>query len=382
MVNKKFLILFLAIFLGLVSLNFVSAATTMHVPVTETNYTTITFNCTTTTTDCDECLNATIWYNSTGGVPNTILGAIVNDTADDIHFNGSISIEDLDDALTYNFTCAMWNATGNVINSSAVANVGIDNTAPTSVTLTKSSSTTTSLTISISVVDALTGIASSCTVVGSGTKSISDTGTSQTLTVTGLNCGTSHSYKVTCSDRVGNSKVSSLTSFSTDACAGAGLTTTPVWTHTYVPSDEQVEEGYTRALSIKNRVKVKVGTNYHYVGVVSATVDKATIEISSDPVQVTIGVGEDAKVDVTDDGFYDVYVLLNDIVDSKADVTIQKIHEEIPEGQGKVTTTGEITDGEIEEDGEEERDLIWLWVLIAVVVLAAIIGIVAKKKRK
>ncbi|GAI03148.1 unnamed protein product, partial [marine sediment metagenome] len=183
----------------------------------------------------------------------------------------------------------------------------LDGTAPTSVTLTESNSAQTFLIIDIAIVDALSGIASSCTADRSGA-SISGTGTSQTLTETGLHCGTSYSYTVTCNDRAGNSKESSSTSFFTDSCGG-GDTTTPAWTYTYTPSDEQAAEGYTKELSVKNRVKVKIGNTYHHVGINSLTATSATIEIASDPVQVILGIGEDAKVDVTDDGFYDIYVL-------------------------------------------------------------------------
>lgn len=104
----------------------------------------------------------------------------------------------------------------------------LDGTAPTSVTLTESSSTKTSLTLTISIVDALSGIASSCTADRSGA-SISGTGTSQTLTESSLSCGHSYSYIVTCSDKAGNSKASSSTSFSTSACSSGGTAPTYEW---------------------------------------------------------------------------------------------------------------------------------------------------------
>jgi len=468
------------------AISFVSATTAMNVPETNNNYTTITFNCTTDETDCLNCLNATIWYNVSGGIVNTTLGAIENGSANDVDFTGSLSIEDLGDALTYNFTCAMWNATGNVINSSAVENVGIDNTVPelayttgtpttntgadrawifvnitatdmtndtitfalynssglvnstnytdsygnttinwtgltnnkvyyfnvtandsatnsvslatitfyldgttpTLVTLAESSSTQTTLTISISANDALSGFASSsCTATSRSGASISGSGASQTLIESGLSCGTSYSYTVTCSDRAGNSKASSSTSFSTDACSGGGTTTTTTttWTNTYRLTEEQAEEGFTQELSAKHRVKISVGGADHHIGIKSLTATSATIEIASDPVEVTLEVGEDAKVDVTDDGFYDVYVILNSIADNKADVTIKSIYEEVPEGAEGVETTGEVTGEEDAAGGEEEeeRNLTWLWILIGVVVLAVIIGggIAAKKKQ-
>ena len=96
-----------------------------------------------------------------------------------------------------------------------------------------------------------------------------------------------------------------------------------------------------------------------------------------------LGIGEEAKVDVTDDGFYDIYVILNAIANNKANVTMQKIHEEIPAKEGPVTTTGELEEGEEKEEAEE-KDLTLLWIIIGIVVLVAIIGggIVAKKREQ
>lgn len=134
---KKIYILPIAMLFLVMTLVLVSAATTLNVPVTETNYTTLTWNCTTTTADCDECLNATLWYNVTGGTTGTQLGsAIVNDSKDDIHFSGSVDIESLADALTYNFTCRVSNDSEvDIAGSAGVTNVGIDNTVP-SITVT------------------------------------------------------------------------------------------------------------------------------------------------------------------------------------------------------------------------------------------------------
>ena len=97
--------------------------------------------------------------------------------------------------------------------------------------------------------------------------------------------------------------------------------------------------------------------------------------------QVTLTAGEDAKVDITDDGFYDVYVLLNSITGNKADVTVQKIHEEIPEGGTGVETTGEQP---LEEEEEEEEGGIstWIWILIAVVIIALVVWKTKKTKKK
>lgn len=226
------------------------------------------------------------------------------------------------------------------------------------------------VTCSYSGSDATSGINSSLTTVDSSTPDVSVAGT--------------FTYSCSFTDNAGNSASTSVTYIVRSSDSG-GTTESPAWLGTHGVSDEAFEKGYTREIGAKQRVRVRVGTAYHYIGVLSLTETKATIEITSDPIQVILGIGEDVKVDVTDDGFYDIYVILNSIANNKADVTMQKIHEEIPAEEGPVTTTGELEGEEEEEEEEaEETDLTWLWIAIGVVVLAAIIGggIVVKKKSK
>ena len=94
-------------------------------------------------------------------------------------------------------------------------------------------------------------------------------------------------------------------------------------------------------------------------------------------------VGEDAKMDITEDGYYDVYVRLDGISNSKADVFIQSIHELVPEGaDGVVSTTGEVVpEGEEVEIGESSSHA-WIWIIVILVVLIAIGAGVGLKKRK
>lgn len=203
-----------------------------------------------------------------------------------------------------------------------------------------------------------------------------------------LSCTTTYSYVLTCTDYAGNSG-SSTVSMATDACPASvpGTSTTTTWTQTYADdSTELTSEGVTRQLSAKHRIRVKIGTTKHHVGVKSLTATSATIEIASDPVSVTLNVGQDAKVDLDEDGTYDLYVKLNSIADNKADVSVKKISEPVPEGEGAVSTTGEIEaeDGTpTGDDGAGEKDsTTWIWVIIIILVLVAVGAGVAVKKRK
>jgi len=138
MVRRSILfILFFAILvsLTLVSLTLVSAAVTLNVPTEGGNYTAITFNCTQLITDIANATNASIYYNASGGFAGSAvatgayLGNLTNDTSNDLYFNGTISIESLNDSIAYNFTCMVDNGTAQSW-SVGIPNVTIDNTPP------------------------------------------------------------------------------------------------------------------------------------------------------------------------------------------------------------------------------------------------------------
>jgi hypothetical protein len=89
----------------------------------------------------------------------------------------------------------------------------------------------------------------------------------------------------------------------------------------------------------------------------------------------SVDVGEDAKVDVTGDRYYDLHVILNGIADNKADITVTKIYEAIPEGHdASVSTSGEVTAGggvPVDDDGGMP---VWGWIVIVIIILAAAVG--------
>ncbi len=122
---------------------------------------------------------------------------------------------------------------------------------------------------------------------------------------------------------------------------GSGGTYIPsYWTTTYLVNDEDFEAGYSKVLSEKKRLRVKVNNESHYVGVVNLTNITVTINVSSIPQQATLSIGEEKNFEVTNDSYYDIYVKLNSITNNTANLTIKKIHEEIPEEIERICTEG------------------------------------------
>ena len=151
--------------------------------------------------------------------------------------------------------------------------------------------------------------------------------------------------------------------------------------------DEQFNKGFTKELKVNNRVKIKIEGENHYVGLLELTETAAKIEVSSEPIQISLNSGEDARIDVNEDSFYDLYILLNFISNNYANLTVQGIHEEILEGEKSVLTTGEIG-GESEEiagnaeEEEKERNYWWIWVIVIVVLIVIFGDYLFLKKKK
>tara|TARA_Y100000310_G_C20695573_1_gene825449 strand:- start:356 stop:2233 length:1878 start_codon:yes stop_codon:yes gene_type:complete len=136
-----------------------------------------------------------------------------------------------------------------------------------------------------------------------------------------------------------------------------------------------------RSLKVKERVRVKVNSNTHHVGIREISATSATIEIASDPVQIEMDVGDDAKVDLDENGFYDIYVKLNSITNLKADVTIEGISEEVVAEEGEEAPTVE-TSGEIVGPEEEEGGLGMTFWIVLVIVIIAVIAVIIRAKRR
>ncbi len=163
----------------------------------------------------------------------------------------------------------------------------------------------------------------------------------------------------------------SASASTTTSSTGGSVGTASFWTSTQIISDAQFKEGYTGELSKKNRIKLNIGTETHYVGIIDILSNEVVINISSDPIQIRLSSGEEDRVDVDTDGYYDLYLKLNSISDNKANVTIKSIYELAPEGQ--VTDSGQKvkTEGE-ESKGEDNKTF---WIVIVVVIILILIGV-------
>lgn len=178
---------------------------------------------------------------------------------------------------------------------------------------------------------------------------------------------------------------SSSSSSSSGSSSGGGITSS-AWTATYKESDKELtDKGQViKVLGEKQRVEIKVNGEIHNVGVVALTNNSATINISSDPQQATLIVGETKKFEINGDEYYDISVTLNSILNSKANVTILAIREKKTDAPNNTIASDDIGKSDASTQGgsvdlglpEKSTGVVWKWIIGGIVVLILICLIV------
>jgi len=285
----------------------------------------------------------------------------------------------------YNITAYVNDSAGNV-NNSAKIQIKIDNTGPV---LTYTCDTYApilgeTVTCGCSGTDSATGNASYPDGSGENASTISYTASPPT-TETGTT-----DYTCTESDYAGATSTASVTitvegNYNPSGTGGAGGGES-YWTSTTAVSSEQFTAGYTRQLSSKQRVSVKVNSTDHFVGVTALTSTTATINVSSTPQQKTMSVGEEWKVEVTGDTYYDLSAKLNSIANNKASLTVKSIHEAgatptAPPGEEEGATAGEGAGAAAATAAKSLLSSVWFWVIVVIVIIAVIAFVVLRKKQ-
>lgn len=299
-------------------------------------------------------------------------------------FNGTFDTSTVRDGV-YNITViANDSANNNITLTNSSYRMRIDNTIPTGV-------------VSCTPAPVLAGSVVTCTC--SPADGGSDINTSATVIVANPSTANTGTFTHTCDfkDLAGNVGTAS-TSYSVElggsggGGGGGGSSSVSFYSSTIpiVAKDFSELQTITQQIKNKQRIKIKIGESepgkndgeIHYIGVRSITLTSAVIEISSDPVRIDLDVGEDAKLDVTHDGFYDIYLKLNRIVNGKADLLLNSIHEEIPEPEEDEEASNVETSGEIVPI-EDSKGSTLIWVIVGLVVVLVVVGwVYMRKKRK
>jgi hypothetical protein len=211
---------------------------------------------------------------------------------------------------------------------------------------------------------------------------------SGSVDISGLSASTLYYYNATVCDQAGNCATNGTYNFTTSVASTGGTTTGGAgggggaagggefWIATFFANDASFKDGYTKELAEKWRFEFKLNNTLHTVGIFKLTNKTATINVSSIPQQKTLSIGDEWKVDVNADNYYDVYIKLNGIANSKANVTIKGMQavpvSAAPEAQP--------TPGAPEAVSKANMTKYIIIAVIAVLIIAIVVVLIIRKK--
>lgn len=326
--------------------------------------------------------------NGTGQVSTLLATALGN------YWNATLDSTSLADGL-YNVTATANDSAGNSnTTSSALMRIRVDDTAPALVLIAPAnatSSTTTAYNFTFNATDATSDIAN-CSLIFNGSVINTLTSVSETETNgmynSSLAVGT-HNWSVNCTDYAGNVNASEVRTLIIEAASAAeesspsasGVISAPI----YLPSSGQLEAGYNVFLLNGGGVSFRLNDEAHSLRVNNITNESVGLTVSSTPQTKIISVGEEWKVELNSDKIYDLSLKLSSISFGRANVTIKSISEPITIDSTSSTTESADNLSMITPPATENGikvDKIWVYVIVAVLVIALIVFLVSKRFRK
>jgi hypothetical protein len=348
--------------------------------------------------------NVFVFFNFTNSAGTTNISLNGSNPIGD-RWNASVNTSFIIDGH-YNVT--VWaNDSHNIWNSSTQRlDFTVDTTVP-AITLTQEDTLTTKSTMVIDVaISDTVGIPGGC-VVDRTDSVVTGAGTlTQVVTENNLNCGISYVYKVACTDALGLSFETAATTFATDSCSSSGgsggggsssSSTVKVITSGSVANvkEDQIESSsgyrakFQKDAAISFEITPSEGTaiETHKLTVTRVGSNSVTIIIASDPITLSVNVGEEKKVDVDGDGVFDLSVRLNAISSGRADISVEKIEVASDTGEavseGDEISLGDRIKGAGDESEESEgKNLTVLWIILVVIIVAIVVAIIYQKKKK
>ncbi len=276
------------------------------------------------------------------------------------------------DVSPYNVTFSFINVSDEAI----LYTYTINNTAPTIELVSPANgATTSSSNLIFTYEDSEYDNAKNCTLYLDGIQYMTQhgisSGTGTTFTATDLS-EEPHTWYVNCSDGA-LSSISETRSFTFFIASNASRSST------YSPSSEQLQRGYNILVRKNQRVRTIINEQVHTAVIKSIDNENKKIEINIEESGklVEINEGDVGKVDLDDDGYYDLQISCRGIrEEGSVDLEFKEIHEEVTadEQKGK-------------KSASKFGIRLKIWIAGAVVVLIIVVLVIEKvlskrKKRK
>jgi len=222
-----------------------------------------------------------------------------------------------------------------------------------------------------------------------------------------------HTWAISCIDKAGNeikTSTRSLTvSYSTDSDSSSSSSSSSGSSsgsssssgeqvfigRTFTLTESQCNSGVSKQLRQDDKLKFSLvngeDTETHFVKVKRITNTKVDITIESDPIDLSLSIGDENKVDITNDEVYDVQIRLLSISGQQAKLSFKTISEEVQEEETELveeivesTDEGNFITGAVTGllDKVDKKTMYIAGGFIGVILIAFIIFIFVKKSKK
>ena len=139
----------------------------------------------------------------------------------------------------------------------------------------------------------------------------------------------------------------------------------------YKVFSDDLSKGYSKAMKKNWKMHFDIEDEAHTILVNNISENGVLITLSSTPQEASLSVGEEKKFELTEDDYYDLSVKLDSVEGIYASLVVQSIHEEIVVD---VDTAEEgIAEPEVGVIDDEKGNLSWLWWLIGILIIVAIV---------
>ncbi|MEK6936179.1 MAG: S8 family serine peptidase [Nanoarchaeota archaeon] len=337
-----------------VAMSFISPQNNSFINLANQNKT---FICNSTSTNSN-LTNITFYlWNSTSNLIYNLTTNITG-TSNQTNFSYNFTIEN-----NYLWNCIAYN-NNSFANSDSNRTITYDVTKPQINLISPANSTTWTSASTISFTYNVSDVSiANCSLIIDNTANETDSSViiNSTETISKSLSNANYNWSINCTDSAGNINnseerkliVSYTAPVDTGSPGGGGSSGggASIKSMVYIPSISETFSGYTKQLSKDDKIKFTFfdkGAETHTLTINQIGNDYVNLTIQSNVLNLKLGIGQSAKLNLTNSDYYDLYVKLNSITANKADLTIQTISELISKTP---TTTGKTIE-EIEKDKE------------------------------
>lgn len=308
-----------------ISINLISPADLTYTNVNSTNFT-----CNSQSEDSYSLTNTTFYlWNSSG--------LIYNETKEITGFdNSSVFNYTFINESSYLWNCLSFNNNSNSSWGLSNFTISFDIAVPVFDLISETSITSSSATIYVN-----TNEETNISIDYGSQISNSTYSQNHSFLLEGLSASTSYNYNISSCDRAGNCNTTN-SSFSTSAApvvvsssssgGGGGGGSPMIVPQIFNPTIEQVSSGYSTELKKQDKVNFVIfdeKSENHTITVKSVTNLSVNLLVQSEPINITLGVGQSIKLNLTSPDYYDLYIKLDSVSNGKAKLIIQTIHDQI-----------------------------------------------------